>query len=381
MRRRQVLRSAATCFVCGLAGCTAGYRGDSGVDPGREAALHEPEIPVPREEMLEAAATDAIPAITNPVFDEDWADLSVEVRSRLDPRQVYETEPRLRDDDRVIGVQRGGEARAYPLRVLNWHEVVNDSMAGPLLVTYCPLCRSGVTAVRRVAGEPTRFGVSGLLWRNDLVMYDDATRSLWSQILGKAINGDRAGDALELLPSTLTTWGEWQDINPSTVVLRPPPESDTLAGPSTTRDYRANPYADYQLSDEIGVGEETFDDGRLPPKAEVLGIAHDDVARAYPVEKVRTAGVVNDTVGGLPIAVTAFDGGVAAYVRRVGGSTVPFSALDDAHLRAADTRWRRSTGRAVDGRHDGRTLEPATEFSTVFWFAWLDFYPDSELYG
>ncbi len=185
------------------------------------------DLPVPRELLGRGAPENAIPAITEPAFGDDWSGVEIEVREQVS-NEIVTKEPRLRPDDRVIGVERDGEARAYPLRVLNWHEIVNDDFGGPLLVTFCPLCDSGVTAVRTVGDEQTTFGVSGLLWNSDLVMYDAATDSRWSQIAATAIRGARTGHRLELVPSEITTLGDWRTAHPDTQVLLPPPTSKTI---------------------------------------------------------------------------------------------------------------------------------------------------------
>jgi hypothetical protein len=388
MRRRKYLSFVALGGFGGIAGC-AGYLGDEyggdadGESPGvggdaTPSAPGNVDLPVPREELRRGAPKDAIPALVDPVFDEDWSGLSMTITHRGVETDI---EPRLRDDDLVIGVTRAGEARAYPLRVLNWHEVVNDDLGGPLLVSYCPLCRSGVTAVRRAGGDVTNFGVSGFLFRNDLVMYDEATESLWSQVIATAINGELTGERLELLPSTITTWPEWRADHPETVVLRPPPESGTISAGSGIRNYNQNPYMGYQNNEQIGLGG-SFDDDRLHPKAEVIGIEHDGTARAYSTDTVEREDVINDTVGGLPVVVSvAPDGTPVAYVRRVGGETGRFEADGDRFLTGAGTRWRRSTGEAVDGTREGQRLEQANDVSPLFWFAWLDFHPEAELYG
>jgi hypothetical protein len=146
------------------------------------------------------------------------------------------------------------------------------------------------------------------------------------------------------------------------------------------RDYTVNPYAGYDHTDEIGV-DGTCDDDRLHPKTEVVGVTHGDVARAYPTPALEREDVVHDEVGGLPVVVASTaDGTPVAYVREVGGEVVRFPAADERHLRAAGTRWRRSTGVAVDGPYQGERLARANEVSPLFWFAWLEFHPDSELY-
>ncbi|MFB6311834.1 MAG: DUF3179 domain-containing protein [Salinirussus sp.] len=323
------------------------------------------ELPLSKSAMHRALPKDAIPAITEPAFGPDW--------SEVDGLS-------LTPDDQVIGVERDGNARAYPLRILDWHEVVNDEFAGPLLVTFCPLCGSGVTAERRVNGEVTNFGVSGYLWQSDLVMYDALTDSLWSQILGKAVRGPKTGTSLSLLPSQLTRLRTWRESYPDTEVMLPPPESKTVTGDVARYDQRG--YQGYDQSDRIGIGQNDFDDDRLHPKTIVIGITHDDVARAYSLPAVTEAGVINDSVSGLPVVVAALPGGsLVAYERTVDGSVLEFSRADDRHLAAGDSRWALQTGRAIDGQYEGTQLTQANDRSQMFWFAWADFHPETELYG
>lgn len=339
----------------------------------------ELSLPIPESELERGASKDAIPAITEPTFAEDWEGLSLKARTQFG--QTIDVDPRLEPSDTVIGVHRAGEARAYPLKVLNWHEVVNDTLGGPLLVTYCPLCGSAVTAERTVDGEETVFGVSGYLFKNDLVMYDKSTDSLWSQILATAINGPKTGERLKLVPSTLTTWGAWQDEHDSPTVLLPPPESNTVVGPQATRNYSRNPYGSYDESTRIGIGGE-YQDERLHPKAMVLGIANGDVARAYPLERVETAGVINDEVGDVPVVVAVAPGNtLVGYVRRVEGDVLTFDVADDRHLTAGGSRWRTASGMAVDGPYKGMSLEQASDTSPLFFFAWKDFNPETTVYG
>ncbi|MEF8808337.1 DUF3179 domain-containing protein [Natronomonas sp.] len=402
MRRRTYL-SVAAAVAAGMAGCADGLDagsdgdrttapavdGDVAVGPGGDI-----ELPVPEDELQRGAAKDAIPAITDPAFGEDWSGITVTARTQFGEEEI---EPRLNDDDTVIGVTRDGEARAYPLRILNWHEVVNDifeprskarrtasdgGLDGPLLVTYCPLCGSAMTAVRRVRGEETAFGVSGLLFMDDLVMYDETTESLWSQILATAINGEATGERLELVPSTLTTLAEWREAHPDTKVLLPPPESGTVGAGDGTRNYQRNPYAGYEDTDAVGISGRSAEDDRLHPKAEVIGVATEDAAKAYPTDRIVEAGIINDTVGDLPVVVTTTpDDSPVAYVREVGGETVSFSADGDRFIAAADSRWLRATGAAVDGPHEGERLTQANDISPLFWFSWVDFHPDTDLYG
>jgi hypothetical protein len=269
MKRRAVLAAMAT---AGLAGCTAGYRDDEAAaasrrdeqaattgavwettPPGNAGMVAESGIPATICE--EPPQRTDILAIDEPAFAADWSGIDPERRYRPDNDVSG-----LPDDAVVIGLTAGADderARAYPLDVLWDHEVVNDSFGGPTLVTYCPLCRSGLVATRCVDGTATRFQVTGLLWKpsgiygaqsqqedrvfgadadgateearnGNLVMIDDATGSYWSQFLGRAICGPMEGTTLEIRPSTVATWGEWRREHPETDVLLPPPHSGTV---------------------------------------------------------------------------------------------------------------------------------------------------------
>jgi hypothetical protein len=168
---------------------------------------------------------DAIPSIDDPTF--------VPAKARRD--WLADTEP-------VVGVEIDGEARAYPLRVLTWHEIVNDDLGGtPVAVTYCPLCNSAVVFDARVDGQALEFGVSGKLRHSDLIMYDRQTGTWWQQFTGKGIIGAHAGTKLEILPSRLESWASFLDRHPDGHVLVP---NDPNA-----RDYGRNPYVNYDQSD------------------------------------------------------------------------------------------------------------------------------------
>lgn len=382
MNRRRFLGALGTSGLVASAGCLNGVGGvtaSGGAAPTAAAerglsAYRNVSLPVPDSDLVRATARDAIPAITEPAFGSDWSDL---------PGETFEP-PTLTDADTVVGVDVGGVARAYPLAVLTWHEVVNDTLPTtdgdlPLLVTYCPLCRSAVVADRTVDGSVARFGVSGYLYESDLVMYDTATDSLWSQVLARAIRGPRTGARLTLRPNTLATWGEWRSAHPDTEVLLPPPASGTVVG-RVTHDYDRDPSSGYGRRTIVSVGVPDDIDTRIPPNVTVLGIAHRGTARAYPADRVADAGVVNDRVAGLPVAVTTTPGGeLVAYVRRVDGRT--FHVFRDGNvLVSARSRWDSTSGRALDGPHAGTKLRRATDRSPMYWFAWSGFYPDTELW-
>lgn len=380
MKRRRLLAAVTAGLGGGVAGCNATTDRDTATPadvPSTPTPVRrrvgEVDLPVPRGELETALPRDYIPALVDPAFAADWSGLSVPESS------TYDGGPLLPEDSAVVGVEHEGRARAYPLRVLNWHEVVNDTFGGPLVVTYCVLCGSAVAAERRVDGTVSTFGVSGKLWRSDLVLYDDATESLWSQLLATAIRGPRTGERLSIRPASLTSWGEWQARHPDTEVLLPPPHSDTLGGRAGGFDYFSDKYS-YDGAPLVGYERST--EG-IPPRTLVVGVTVDGQARAYPHDTVVEAGgVVEDTLSGTPLVVTTTPGSVlAAYDRRVGGEPLSFAAADERHLRAGGSRWLRATGEAVDGPHAGRRLERANELPPMFWLGWSEFNPETTVYG
>ena len=147
----------------------------------------------------------------------------------------------LDDVEPVIGLAIDGDARAYPLRILTWHEIVNDTVGGlPVIVTYCPLCNAALVFERTVAGEAVEFGTTGKLRHSDMIMYDRATDSWWQQFTGEAIAGERLGTTLPLVASRLESWGEFRERHPGGRVLVP--------NDPNMRAYGANPYAGYDTA-------------------------------------------------------------------------------------------------------------------------------------
>lgn len=383
MNRRRFLGAVGLAGLAASAGCYEHIRhwdehGDvigpqPSLSDGDDGASDDGDVGSPSNRLRRGAAKDGIPAITGPVFATDWS-------------SVEET---LGDDELVVGVDIEGDARAYPLAILNWHEVVNDvfephsdddaEFGGSLLVTYCPLCGSGVVVDRTVAGAVRTFGVSGLLWQSGLVLYDVESESLWNQLSATAIRGPLTGTALTRLPSTIATWGEWRREHPDTTVLLPPPASDTVKG-WQSRDYDWNPYVGYDRSERVGVGDSRNIDGRLHPKTMVVGVTSGVVARAYPLANVVRSGVVNDTVGTLPVVIATSVGLLVAYDRRVDGRALDFER-DGNGLVAGGSRWSLVSGSAVDGPHEGTQLVRVNNRSPLFWFAWANLYPETEIYG
>jgi len=259
MRRRELLVVSATLGLAGCAGMVVDPPSDDGgaatgdgegspAGDGEGSTIEAPTLAEqgnPPTICDESIKPEGIRAIEDPAFGlpGEWPD---------DP-EGYRP---LTDERTVIGIEVDGAARAYPLTVLNDHEVVNDALGGPMIVTYCPICRSGMVADRRIDGEVATFDVSGLLWKapgihaaasekdgrvfsdresgvgnnGNLVMYDDVTGSYWSQMLAQAICGPMKETRLSVRPGTTASWGEWREEHPETEVLLPPPAS-TLVDP------------------------------------------------------------------------------------------------------------------------------------------------------
>lgn len=382
MKRRRLLATGAAAVSTAITGCLGELQHSCGVDSGATVTENqgEPEqLPVPESELVRAAERDEIPAITEPSFGPDWEDIEL-TGVWWGTGEEFDFTVELVPEDRVIGVVRDERARAYPLKMLNWHEAVNDEFDGPLLVTFCPLCGSAITAERVVDGSPTMFGNSGLLYRSNQVLYDGKTDSLWAQLLAKAIRGPKTGSTLELVPSELTTWEAWQERYPDTEVLLPAPLSETV-GDSEAAPYVRDPYENYATSDRVVGGAES-QDGRLHPKAQVLGVRHEGEAVAYPLKRVSDRGVINDTIGGRPIVVASTSGNrLVAYDRRVEQNTLRFVNGAPGEMYGGKTRWQVESGRAVAGAFEGATLESLEDTIQLYWFAWQEFEPNTDLYS
>jgi hypothetical protein len=224
--------------------------------------------------------------------------------AELDRVRVSRHSPLLVASDRVVGLVVDGEARAYPLLILRWHEVVNDTVRGrPVLISYSPLTDSVVVADRRVAAEELRFGVSGLLVDSNTLLYDRRPElgrsSLWRQLDAEAVSGPLAGARLELLPAALVPWGEWLRLHPDTRVLAPQP--------SMASRYRRDPYSSYMGSDLLRFPVDPLPPtGRLHLKDRVVVVEVDGSTAVIPLPDLAARagaprGEVELTLAGVPL--------------------------------------------------------------------------------
>lgn len=269
---------------------------------------------------------DGIPSIDDPTF--------IPVS---DETGLSETEP-------VIGLIIEGDARAYPLRILMWHEIVNDMVGGlPVTVTYCPLCNSSIVFDRRYHGKLLDFGTTGMLRKSDLVMYDRQTESWWQQFTGEAIVGALTGETLTMIPSRLESWASFKARAPEGQVLIPNDPS--------FRNYGRNPYAGYDTLDRPFLYSGEMPDG-IEAMARVVAVGD----QAWPMQRVRDAGrIEHDDL------VITWESGQA-------------SALDSAQIREG-----RDVGNVIVQRHSENGLVDAVHDIT-FAFVFNAFRPDGTLY-
>jgi len=316
---------------------------------------------------------DGIPSIDTPSF------VSIEDASRwIDPKEP------------VIAIEMNGVAKAYPLQILTHHEIANDEIGGtPVAVTFCPLCYSSIAFERTLDGAPVTFGVSGLLRKSDLVMYDRKSETLWQQFTGEAIVGDRAGEELEVVPSQLISFRQFAENYPEGTVL----SRET----GHNRPYGQNPYAGYDDVDQSPFAYDGPTDDRLPPKEKVVAVSLDDTHKAYPHSITKEQRVVHDTMGErslvvfhAPGAVSALDardiseskedGSTGVFDRRVDGRTLEFTYAGDGRFEdtATGSVWT-VAGRAVEGPLEGTRLDRISH-GDYFAFAWFAFRPDAAVY-
>jgi hypothetical protein len=329
---------------------------------------------VPYNELLALLPVrDGIPAIDNPKY------ISAE-----------EAAAWLAGNEPVIAFEENGDARAYPLQILTYHEIVNDMVGNlPVTVTFCPLCNSAIVFDRRLGDEVHDFGTSGWLRHSDLVMYDRQTESLWQQFTGEGIVGELAGEQLTLLPSSIVSFDDFREAFPEGLVL----SRET----GHQRPYGQNPYPGY---DRIGENPFAFlgvPDGRLAAMERVITVSLDDADVAYPLATLFEAGVINDNQGGQDLAIfheggtsSALDmpiiqlgadvGATGVFNPNLNGEKLTFMKEDDTITdEQTGSSWN-ILGQATDGPLAGEALEPLVH-GDHFWFAWAAFRPDTIIFG
>jgi hypothetical protein len=292
---------------------------------------------------------DGIPALTNPKH------ITAGQAKFMTPEEL------------VFGVEINGDARAYPLRILDWHEMFNDVVGGqPVSLAYCTLCGSGILYKTDVGGRerPIIFGSSGFLYRSNKLMYDQETHSLWNQFTGKPVVGELTGSGLELeiLPVAITSWSNWLAEHPETKVL----SLET----GYRRDYTpGRPYGDYFASPSL-MFPALVEDERLEAKDYVYAVRADGLAKAWPLTAFDGGGIVNDRLGDLHVALIgdAETRTVRAFLRK---GDVPVKATDDPTMVLAGDL-------PMNVREEGLVSDDGLIFERLpghiaYWFAWQGF--------
>ena len=326
------------------------------------------------EEILSGGPPrDGIPSIDNPKF--------------ISPEEAAEW---LNDREPVVALAVNGVARAYPLQILTWHEIVNDVIGDtPVAVTFCPLCNSAVVFDRRHDGQTLEFGVSGLLRNSDLIMYDRQTESLWQQFTDEGIVGEMTGWTLTWLPASIVSFADFRQTYPDGEVL-----SRDIG---YHRSYGQNPYAGYDDIDESPFLFDGIPDNRLPPMARVVTLSLNGEDVAYPYAVLEKARVVHDVVGGREVVIFYEPGTVSALNARsianskdvgatgvfdpiLDGRKLTFVARNDRFVdEQTGSQWN-ILGIATAGPLAGRRLTPILH-ADHFWFSWAAFKPETRIYA
>jgi hypothetical protein len=316
---------------------------------------------------------DGIPPIDQPVF-----------------VSVSEADGWLRPVEPVIQVAINQEVKAYPIQILTWHEIVNDTVGSvPVVVTFCPLCNTAIAFDRTLEGKELTFGTTGRLRFSNLIMYDRQTETWWQQATGEGIVGELTGIQLTFIPAAMVSWEEFKNAHPDGRVL----SRDT----GFNRTYGRNPYVGYDDVNRppfLYQGPQT--PGELPPVARVLALEFDGESVAYPYDLLSERFVINDRVGGLDVAIfwvpgtaSALDAGVIAEGQDV-GSAVAYDRILNGRLLSfrfdgekiidneTGSTWD-ILGRGVAGSLSGERLREVVSVNH-FWFSWAAFKPETRIY-
>jgi hypothetical protein len=404
------LRLVAGIVALGLVAAACGGGDDGGGGSGGAAAeTRRPDAPVPAAERTGVTVPQVAPGPREDVASalEDPEDGSFP-DPLIDPGDVISGGPPpdgipsideptfvtpdevdfLEDPEPVMALEIDGDARAYPMQIMTWHEIVNDTIGGvPVTVTYCPLCNSAVAYDRRLGDRVLDFGTSGQLYNSALVMYDRQTESLWSHFTAEAVIGHLAGEELDVFPVSIVSWADWRAAHPDGLVL----SRDT----GHERDYGRNPYPGYDRLDTPAVLFRGEVDGRLAAKERVIGIERDGEAVAVRLDELAEAGVLEVEIGDetlvtwvKPGTASALEAGTVAAGKDVGasgvfvpeadGQALTFTAAGDGFVDdQTGSRWN-VLGEAEDGPLAGTQLESVVHVDT-FWFAWGAFLPDTRI--
>jgi hypothetical protein len=329
------------------------------LNPITTVRAEEEKHTVPLDQIVSGGPPpDGIPSIDSPKF------VSVSDGNKF-----------LEDTDKVVGIKLNGDIRAYPLQILVWHEIVNDYVGDiPVAVTYCPLCFTNQVFNRTVNHTVLELGTSGMLYNNNLVMYDRTSNSLWSQALGEGIVGKYAGIKLEKFPFDVAYWKDWKQLYPQSKVL----SKDT----GTARPYGADPYEDYYTSPDI-LFPISNRDNRLGLKEVIVGLENEGLSKAYKLQDIGKLKVINDQLGKksvtlfslYPIMARIFDSSVNGQTLTFQYNFTNNNTFTD---RQTGSKWD-FEGKSIEGPLKGIQLL-RLPFDEGYWFEWAAFHPGTKVY-
>ncbi len=352
----QVVRNQLLTMLAGISVAACGG-GDGAAAPTNPSS----NWLIPVGEVIDAGpGKDGIPAIDSPVMQ-----LASEVTD-------------IRPNELIVGVLHEDTIHAYPHNILNWHEVVNDSINfNGFVLSYCPLTGSSMSWDPDDTVGNTEFGVSGLLYNSNLILYDRETDSHWSQMIEQSVEGPRASDRPVRIQVVETTWRTWLAMYPNSLVM--------MRSTGFDRDYDAYPYNDYRFSEEL-LFPVSNTDNRLHPKNRVIGVRDGSVSKVYQLDGFGpSTQAINDQFNGDPIvAVGNSSDNIAVVFRRdlADGTILTFSGLDgqlpDIMQDTEGNVWD-VFGNAVSGPRVGERLAMTNSY-TAMWFAWAAFFPNAEIH-
>lgn len=318
---------------------------------------------IPQNEVFDGGpGKDGIPALENPdVITLDQA--------------AY-----LNDEDLILGYKSGDDIRAYPHKILDWHEIINDKLgSASLAVTYCPLTGTGIGWNRLVDGKETTFGVSGLLYNTNLIPYDRATGSNWSQMRLDCVNGPLQGTEIDLYQLVETSWATWKRMYPNSTVVSTNTTYD--------RNYERYPYGDYKTNDGNLIFPVKPEDFRLPAKERVLGIITEERVKAFRFSnfEVLDISIRQENIGGIPMVIAGskehnFIVAYQSQTEDVEGLEFKVLPIEDFLVDGALMTDQHGNiwnvfGEAIEGPQKGEQLLRTNNY-IGYWFAWGAFFPD-----
>lgn len=352
-------------LLIGVASCNDNVTTMSGPSPGGNN--NNPTWLVPTNQVFDGGVgKDGIPALVNPAL------ISAAEATYLE------------DGDLVVGYRSGTDARAYPHKILDWHEIINDDVnEKSIAITYCPLTGTAIGWSRLIDGNNTTFGVSGFLYNTNLIPYDRATDSNWSQMRLECINGQLIGDQITSYQVIETTWGTWKTLYPNTLVV----STDTGWGrPYGLYPYIDNSGADYRFDPYLLFPIE-IDDGRLPRKERVHGVIISGNAKVYPLSRFgNKVTIIEDTFQNTDLVIVGHQSMnfINSFQRTLSDGTVLEFEAASQELPAIfgdheGNQWN-IFGEAISGPRLGQKLLPTNSF-IGYWFSWGAFYPNATIYS